>query len=52
MATGPRRAATQVRSAAETRLPPGAITIALVTINVIVYLTEIATGERHPGHRR
>jgi membrane associated rhomboid family serine protease len=44
VATGPRRAATQVRSAAETRLPPGAITIALITINVIVYLAEIATG--------
>ncbi len=44
VATGPKRAAQQVQTAASRRLPAAAVTIALIGLNVAVFFGEIATG--------
>ncbi len=42
--TGPKRAAQQMQTAATNRLPAAAVTIALITLNVAVFLGEMASG--------
>lgn len=43
VSVGARKAVQQVR-AAPTRLPPGAVTLALMAVNVLVFIAELATG--------
>lgn len=43
VAVGARKAVQQVRTA-PTRLPPGAVTLTLIGINVLVFIAELATG--------
>jgi len=44
VATGPKRAAQQMQTAAAHRLPASFVTIALVTLNIVVFVAEVATG--------